>query len=359
MNQRPGIAPFQIVYSPHIPELLQQLNTSLVYSTYQAGKLIFLSPVGSEKLVQLPRTFHKPMGFGFHRDGNKLAMATADEVIVFSNSPSLALHYPKSPGKYDALFVPRMTLYTGSLDVHDLHWGADDRLYGVNTSFSCLCTFDANYNFTPFWTPPQITELASEDRCHLNGLAMQNGKPKYATAFNRGNTPQSWREKITETGVVWDIESNAVVAEGLSMPHSPKVFDGDLYVLTSGNGQLIKINPETGSSEVIFQTDAFLRGMTRAGDYLFIAHSKLRQNSSTFAQLDISKKANQSGIIVLHLPSRSVQGEIQYKSSVDEIYEIHALPNVLRPNILNTEKEDYKLCLMTPDATSWAKKEER
>jgi len=359
MNSSPGVAPFQIVYSPHIPELLQQLNTTLVYSTYQAGKLVFLSPVGTEKLVQLPRTFNKPMGFGFHSDGQKMALATADEVIVFANSPSLAQHYPRSPEKYDALFVPRMTLYTGALDVHDLHWGADDKLYGVNTLFSCLCTFDSNYNFTPYWTPPQITEMASEDRCHLNGLALKNGTPKYATAFNRGNTAQSWRENINETGVVWDIDENAIIAEGLGMPHSPNLYDGELYVLTSANGELIKINPSTGSKEVVFQMDAFLRGMTKVGDYLFIAHSKLRQNSSTFAQLDISKKANRSGIVVLHLPSKSIQGEIQYQSSVDEIYEIHALPNVLRPNILNTKKEDHKLSLMTPDATYWAKNQER
>ena len=356
MTQASGISPFQIVYSPHIPELLQQLNTTLVYSTYQAGKLVFLSPVGAEKLVQLPRTFHKPMGFGFHRDGQKMALATADEIIVFANSPSLAQHYPKSPGKYDALFVPRTTLHTGALDIHDLHWGDDDQLYGVNTLFSCLCTFDSDFNFKPFWSPPQISELASEDRCHLNGLAMKDGRPKYATAFNRGNTPQSWRDGITDSGVVWDIEENRVVAEGLGMPHSPKMFDEDLYILTSANGELIKVDIPSGSVEVIYKTDAFLRGMTRVGDYLFIAHSKLRQNSSTFAQLEISKKANRSGIIVLHLPSKSVQGEIIYQSSVDEIYEIHALPHISRPNILNTEKEDHKLSLMTPDATYWAKK---
>ena len=43
-------------------------------------------------------------------------------------------------------------------------------------------------------------------------------KRKYATAFNNGNTRQSWRDRITTSGILMDIESNEIVAEGLPMP---------------------------------------------------------------------------------------------------------------------------------------------
>jgi hypothetical protein len=39
-----ALAPFSCTYSPQIPELLQKLNCSLAITTYQAGKVIFISP---------------------------------------------------------------------------------------------------------------------------------------------------------------------------------------------------------------------------------------------------------------------------------------------------------------------------
>ena len=347
-------APFSLSYTPQIPELLHRLNCSLALTTYQAGKFIFLSAKDENQLVQLPRNFAKPMGFSFSDDFKKLALASRDEVTVFSGSEGLAHHYPKSPGKYDMLYMPRLTYHTGALDVHDLHFGSAGKLYGVNTLFSCIVSLDDEYNFTPYWMPPQITELASEDRCHLNGMAMQNGIPKYATAFNTGNAPQSWRETVTSTGVIWDVESNELVAQGLAMPHSPKIYNGKLYVLLSAKGQLVEIDVNNGKTTVVAQPGGFLRGMTLMGDYLFVAHSKLRKNSSTFAKLEIAEHADTCGIKVIHLPTGALAGQIAYQTSVDEIYDIHAVPRYVRPNILNTLTNDYKQGLSTPKATYWA-----
>jgi uncharacterized protein (TIGR03032 family) len=354
INPHPVPGPFSLNYSPQITELLKRLNCSLALTTYQAGKFIFLSAKDENQLIQLPRNFNKPMGFSFSADFKKMALATRDEVTVFAGSAGLAQHYPKSPGTYDMLYMPRATYHTGALDVHDVHFGENGQLYAVNTLFSCVVTLDDDYNFTPFWMPPQITEMASEDRCHLNGMAMQNGKPKYATAFNTGNTTQSWRETVTTSGVIYDVTSNEIVAEGLAMPHSPKRYNGKLYVLLSAKGQLVEINTATGTIQVVAQLNGFLRGMTLVGDYLFIAHSKLRKNSSTFAKLPFADKADSCGIIALHLPSAAIAGQITYTSSVDEIYDIHALPLYIRPNILNTLTHDHKLGLSTPQATYWA-----
>lgn len=352
MNPKRQLSPFSCVYTPNIPELLLMLNCSLAISTYQAGKVIFISPKNENALVQLPRTFNKAMGIAL--DGDKMAIACKDEVVVLVNSNSLARHYPRQPNTYDSMFMPRATYHTGALDVHDLDWG-DGILYAVNTSFSCLIKIDDNFSFTPIWKPPFITKLASEDRCHLNGMAIQNGRPKYVTAFNKGNTHQSWRQEVTKAGIIIDIESNQVIAENLPMPHSPRLFDGELYVLFSATGELAKINIETGGYDVVCRLDGFVRGLAKHGDYVFIGLSKLRQNSSTFAQLDIAKKALSAGIAIVHLPTGALVGELQYKMSVDEIYDIQILPDLLRPGILNTLKPEYKLGLSTPETTFWAK----
>ena len=241
-NKKP-LGPFSCQYTPQIPELLLQLNCSLAISTYQAGKVVLISPKNQDALVQLPRTFAKPMGIAQDVKKDKLAIATKDEIIVFSNSTDLAYNYPKAPQKYDAMYMPRVTYHTGNLDIHDLSFGNEGKLYAVNTLFSSIISIDDDYNFRPYWKPPFINKLVAEDRCHLNGMAMKDGQPKYATAFNQGNSFQSWRENVTKTGVLFDIESNEVIADNLAMPHSPRIFNGEIYVLLSATGELIRVDP--------------------------------------------------------------------------------------------------------------------
>ncbi|MEL6863682.1 MAG: TIGR03032 family protein [Bacteroidota bacterium] len=358
MNQQPksvDLPPFACNYTPQVPELLYKLGCSIAISTYQAGKIVFVSAKDHKQLVQLPRTFDKPMGIAEHPEKDKLALATRDEIVVFANSPALAAHYPKSPKKYDSLYVPRMTYHTGPLDIHDLCYGEKDQLFAVNTLFSTIIQLDDDFNFRPYWTPPFIDQLVSEDRCHLNGMAMQNGKPKYATSFNQGNSRQSWRATITTTGSIFDLDSNEVVITGLPMPHSPKLYHGELYVLLSATGQLAKIDLAKGTYEVIVEIGGFVRGMSLHGDYLFVGLSKLRKASTTFSQLDFAEKANQSGIAIIHLPTGKLVGKINYLNSVEEIYDVHILRNKRRPNILNTLTEDHKRALMIPGTTYWAR----
>ena len=360
--------PFSCTYSPQLPELIHGLGCSVALTTYQAGKLILLSAPTPEQLSQLPRTFAKPMGLGYDAGRGLLALACRESVITFANSPQLAAHYPNAPGRYDALFMPRVTYHTGPVDIHDLRFGTSPldasrgdqpgrttpTLYAVNTKFDCLVTLDAYHNFTPYWTPPQIDRIAGDDRCHLNGMAMKDGRPRFATAFGTGNTPGAWRETLLDSGVVYDVTTGEVVADGLGMPHSPRVFDGQLYVLLSATGQLVRIDPARRSREVVCEIGGFVRGMDKVGDYLFVALSKLRKNSSTFARLPFAEKADRSGLVVIHLPTGARVAELTYRASVDEVYDVHVLPGLRRPNVLNTDKEVHTRGLMIPGTTFWA-----
>lgn len=359
MNRMPNpnaIPPFSCVHSPNFPDLLNQLNCTIAISTYQAGKVVFVSATDSNRLTQLPRTFKRAMGIAI--EGKKMALATESEVVVFANSPELAVSYPKKPNTYDALYLPRTTYYTGNLDMHDLHFG-NDGLWGVNTSFSCVCKIDSDYSFRPVWKPHFIDKLASEDRCHLNGLAMESGMPKYVSALGTGNTHQSWRESITSGGVVMHLESNEIVAQGLAMPHAPRIYDGKLYVLLSAKEQLICIDPETGTYDEVVHIPGFVRGMAKHGDYLFIGTSKLRKNSSTFKHLKIAEEADIAGVTVVHLPSAKIVANLKWLASVDEIYDIQILPHTNRPNILNTYTDAHLEALMLPNTTYWARKIEK
>ncbi|MCB9360784.1 MAG: TIGR03032 family protein [Flavobacteriales bacterium] len=356
MTSHQPLTPFAANYSPQLPELLLSLNCTIALSTYQAGKLVLISPnPDKERLTTLPRTFHKPMGVAVKKDS--LALACKDEVIVFENSRDLAVHYPNKQNTYDSLWLPRITFYTGQVDMHDIAFG-EDGIYAINTSFSCLCKVDGNYNFKPIWQPPFIDKLTSEDRCHLNGLAMVNEKPKYVTALGKTNTPQGWRENIVSGGMLMDIDTNEIILDGLAMPHSPRMYNNELYLLLSASGEFVKVNVAEKNFEVIKRFDGFCRGLSIYNDYAFVGFSKLRKNSSTFAKLSFSEKANFSGIKIIHIPTKAEVGEIKYQTSVDEIYEVAVLPNMIRPNILNTINPIHKHSLAIPNSTFWANPDE-
>ena len=347
-----SVTPFSFTYSPQIPELLSQLNISLAISTYQAGKIVFISPKNKDSLISLPRTFEKPMGFDI-KDG-QMVLATKDAVICFENSKDLAKHYPKKPNTYDNLFLPRATYYTGQVDLHDIAFGKE-AIYAVNTSFSCICEVDKNYNFIPKWKPSFITNLTSEDRCHLNGMVMKNGYPKYVTALGTTDTPQGWRDNITGGGVLIDIATDTILFDGLAMPHSPIYYKDELYGLLSASGQFVHFNMQTKTVEVIKELKGFCRGLDIVDDYAFIGMSKLRKNSSTFAKLPFADKADTAGIKIIHIPTQSFVGEIKYTTSVDEIYEVKIIKDSIRPNILNTIDPIYKTALSIPNQTFWAR----
>ncbi len=351
------IAPFQLTHTPQVPEILHRLGCSIILSTFQAGKLIAISPKDENSMVQLARNFTRPMGITFSDAYQKMALASFNEVIQFRNVPRLAASYPNKPNVYDSLYIPTQTNYTGRLDLHDLSYGKDDQLFAVNTLFSCICTFDANYNFIPYWQPDFITELKPEDRCHLNGMALLDGKPKYATAFATTNSSSAWRKNLTKTGVLIDIETNEIILEGLGMPHTPRIINGELYLLLSATGQLIKVDIEQKTYKVITELNGFARGMSFYEDYLFVGMNKLRENSSSFAHLDVAKLENFAGIKIVHLPSGSLQGILQYQSSVDEIYDVEVLPEVFRPNILNNSTELFMQAINTENMSFWQREE--
>ena len=100
--------------------------------------------------------------------------------------------------------------------------------------------------FRLFWKPPFISKLAAEDRCHLNGLAVRDGEVAFVTATSRSDVVNGWRARRAEGGIVIDVGSGAIVTEKLSMPHSPRWYDNQLWVLNSGSGHLGTVDLESG-----------------------------------------------------------------------------------------------------------------
>ncbi|TVQ27740.1 MAG: TIGR03032 family protein [Spirochaetaceae bacterium] len=351
MSTSPDPALFQLTCTPAVPELLRTLRCTIALSTYQAGKLVFISAVDNERLVQLPRTFARPMALGW-RDG-ALVVSTASTVELFVNEPRAAAAYPRQPDTYDALYLPRQTWQTGHIDAHGLEWDASGNLWVVNTKFGCLAKLSSSYSFEPVWFPPFVTELAPEDRCHLNGVAFRSGAPVYATCLAPTNATGGWRKRLPNAGLLIDMRTNDVVLSDLPMPHSPRFVGDALYLLFSATGELARIDVKRRLYDVVAKIGGFVRGMAYHRSHLFIAYSKLRKNSSTFRDLPIAEEATESGVAIVHEPTGTLVGRLSYLQSVDEIFDVVILPEQLRPGIVGLDRDERSLAISAPTSSWW------
>ena len=164
------------------------------------------------------RAFPSPMGIAVGQ--SYLALGTQRHVWEYRNQPEVGRRLDP-PGRHDAVFLPRGSHVTGDIRIHEMAF-AGDELWIVNTRFSCLSVLDREHSFVPRWRPPFVTSLAPEDRCHLNGLAVADGRVRWVTALGATDMPQGWREDKARGGVLVDVPSGEIVARGLSMPHAPR-----------------------------------------------------------------------------------------------------------------------------------------
>lgn len=231
--------PYQ--FTPALPEILTHLNASLVVSTYQAGKVLVIG-VHDQQLQISFLDFDQPMGIAAGRE--KIAIGTKSEIQFFQGNHRAAANIAPQ-GAFDGCFVAHTSRHTGRILGHDLAWGTEG-LWIVNTLFSCLCTLDDKHSFVPRWKPTFISGLADQDRCHLNGLAMEHGRPRYVSALAETDTAAGWRADKAHSGCIIDMEDGQVLTRGLAMPHSPRIHNAELWVLDSGHGCLARVDRDSG-----------------------------------------------------------------------------------------------------------------
>ena len=348
------LPPYSCIHSPNFPRLLLELGCSIALTTFQAGKLIFISAKDENQLIQHFNDFNNAMGLAI--DNRRLAIATQDEVIVLADASRLAKEYPMNPNTYDALYAPQAIYPVGILHIHDLDWDKHGQLWAVNTNFSCLSIIDDHYSFRPKWYPPFIKQFNSGDSCHLNGMAMVDGMPRYVTMFSQSTTPEGWRATKETSGLIMDVLTGEVIIENLPMPHSPRWFDGHLYCLLSATGEFVKVDTDKGTYDVVARFDGFVRGLAKYGEYVFVGLSRLRGDISAFKDLPIAERSVYCGVEVLHLPTGRKVAQLRYQTTVDELYDIQIIPK-LRPVFFNHLTDEYRKVLNTPYTDLWLNKD--
>jgi uncharacterized protein (TIGR03032 family) len=306
----------------------------------------------------LVRTFDRPMGLAVN--GPRLALGTRKEVWFLRDAPDIAPRIEPA-GRHDACFLPRSAHVTVDVGVHELAWATpglraaspgcrgEQELWFVNTRFSCLCTVHPDYSFVPRWRPPFITALAAEDRCHLNGLAMVEGRPGYVTALGETDTVGGWRDDKPRGGCLMEVSSGDVISRGLSMPHSPRWHDGRLWLLESGTGRLVFVDPASGRRQMVAELPGFARGLALSGPYAFVGLSKVRKTSAMDG-VPLSERSGRlkCGVAVVDLRSGRVDALLEFLTAVEEIFDVQLLPGLRFPEVIGFQQETIQHTFVVP-----------
>jgi len=342
----PEPEPLRSVHTASFPELLRTLGCSLLITTYQAGKLIVARNDGGVLNTHF-RAFAKPMGLA--ANPRRFALGTARTVEDYVNMPAVTRRLDP-PDRHDACYLPRHSHVTGDIDIHEMDWDAGGQLWCVNTRFSCLCTLDRDNSFVPRWRPAFVSALSPEDRCHLNGLGMADGRPRYVTALGEADAPQGWRDNKAAGGVLINVETGQRVCRGLSMPHSPRWHAERLWVLESGNGSLATVDPDSGRLHTIAQVPGFTRGLDFFGPFAFIGLSQVRE-SAMFSGLPLTERLKERtcGVWVVDIRNGQVAAFLRFEAAVQEIFAVKVLPGIRFPEILEPTDERIAASYMLPD----------
>jgi len=320
---------------------LVEQQCSLAFTTYQTGKLFLIGVQPDGRLSIFERTFNRCMGLW--SDARTVWMSSLYQMWRFEN----VLEPGQSAGGYDRLYVPQVGNTTGDIDAHDVARDRDGRVVFINTLFSCLATLSDTHSFTPLWTPAWISKLAAEDRCHLNGLAMEDGMPAYVTAVSRSDVADGWRDRRRDGGCLVDIRTNDVVVDGLSMPHSPRLYRGDLWLLNSGRGFLGRVDRAKGTFENVAFCPGYLRGLTFVGDFAIVGMSQARENK-TFSGLELDDNLAERdaearcGLGVIDLRTGDMVHWLSIEGIVRELYDVVVLPGVARPMALGFKTDEIR-----------------
>jgi uncharacterized protein (TIGR03032 family) len=327
----PGAAasPFASVSTASFANAVRATGGSLLISTYQTHRLVCVRARGDELNTHF-RVYEKPMGIAVAP--GRIALGTRTEVWDFRDVPAVTSRL-EPPGAHDACYLPRNRHVTGEIAVHDIAF-AGEELWMVNTAFSCLATLDAEHSFVPRWKPSFITALVPEDRCHLNGMAVRNGRVAHVTAFSTTDEAGGWRPNKASGGVVIDVESSEVAIAGLSMPHSPRWHGDQLWLLESGRGTLAVADLDSGTVETVCELPGFTRGLTLVDGIALIGLSQIRE-TATFGDLPLTERLSerQSGVWMVDVQTGQVAGFLRFEDLVQEIFDVVLLPGTRFPEI--------------------------
>lgn len=357
-NANPNQPQFEIHASAEAGNFFATNNISLILSAYKSNLVFAFGATEDRKLSCFYSVFPHPMAIGLssRKDCTELWIACHSHLVRCSAVDSKyndADEQSGGGGAFTATLVPRQLHAIGKQDVHSIYPLFPSAPFYVSTKYSALCQLDVtkpDVNVNVLWRPPFVSELRAEDRCHFNDVCWVDGQAKYATCICESDAHDGWRDHRQNGGVVVSIETGEIVTRGLSMPHSPRWYKNQLWLLNSGTGHLGTIDLTNGGRfEPKVFIPGFLRGLQFFGRFAIVGssldrHERRFQDLELGKNLDTKKTTPICGFFVIDLTTLTIEQKIEIKGNIHEIYDIALVPT-RRVRILG----------MNDESVSWEK----
>lgn len=331
----------RITASRGLPGWLARAKCSLAFTAYQSGRLFLIGRLPDGRLSIHHQGFARATGL--YADRQRLFLAAQHQIWRLEN---VLVEGERANGDFDRLYVPRAAQTVGDIDLHELAPDRAGRLIFVASRYNCLATVSPVHGFRPLWQPAFISRLAREDRCHLNGLAMASGAPAYVTAVSRSDIAEGWRDGRADGGVLIDLTDDRIVAEGLSMPHSPRVAADGVWLLDSGRGQLVRIDPASGARQDKAFLPGFLRGLALHDGHAIVTLSLPRESAfdglPIAAELKSRNAAPWCGLAVIDLRSGDMVEWLRLEGAVRELFDVAVIPEVVCPRAVGPDTAEIR-----------------
>ncbi len=334
-----------LLLSSRFSDWLASVDASLSLTTYQAGRLFFIGRKHDGGVRAHERLIEQCQGLW--TDGQTLWTSGLYMLWRFEN---VLRNGETTPMGADRKFVPVEGRVVGRTDVHDIGVGDVDgvrRPIFVNTLYGCLATISETASFRPLWRPRFLTALVPEDRCHLNGMAMDGARPAFVSAVSRSDVADGWRERRRDGGIVIDVASNEIVASGFSMPHSPRLYDGKLWLLNSGTGEFGTVDPASGTFTPVCFCPGYARGLAFVGRHAVIGLSRPRRGG-TFSGLALDERlaekdaAARCGVLIVDIDSGHITEWLRFEHTIEELYDVAVLPRVRAAEAIGFKSDEIQ-----------------
>ena len=338
--------PLHCTFTPSVAKLMGQHDICLIATSNQAGKIIILGFDSDDQLIQLPRDVR-----GAHcieTEGDRLIVSTSNSIQWFQNIKTLAGDYPAKPGVYDSMFIPHAELFIGEIRPISIQIN-DHALTLVSSQLNTVYSGDISAGIRPRWSPISF-EPSNDSKLYLSGYISGEGRELVnADVIENSNSDKGW---IPKDGVLLDMGTEDTIIENLSFPRCPRFYDGRLFLLESGKGELVEVNLKTKEKRVLAQLSGFGCGMAKWGDFLFIA-------MSATSILDFEDyvhpgcRSEKAKIEIIHLPTGLSYGSIDYHNELVELSDLTIIHGSNRPNLLTKDSDQLKKIVHTSDGYEW------
>ncbi len=297
-------------------EWLAASGSSVVVST--GDKLLTIGLDGS-RLVVTELRFDIVMGLAAGPDGT-LHVASRWQLHELHD----ALDGGRGPGGEDRLLFNQVSHTTGFVGVRDVAVDGSGRVLFTTALCNGVATIGDSLNFDLVARAPFVSEDVAEERCHVTGLAVDDGEPAYLTCAAETDDPAGWLADLAHSGVVVDLRTATVLARGLSLPCSPRLHDGQLYVTNGGTGELLRIDRHDGTATSVVELPGLARGLAFVADRAVVGCT-VPPDEGPYAALPVAldpPAGARHGLAVVNVETGVVEHTLTVEAGSGEVHAI-------------------------------------